>query len=152
MLAPEEFASRCNELLERVHSRGVGALTPGERAVYDANRFLSAYESGSLSGLLYNIAPAEGPASWSELTGISESLRMLGCVAAADELASLGLTLATAKHAPASTWADFCAAVGDERLSRADHALGQQVPKIWAQLETFVSTLPILGAKGNSVA
>ena len=152
MLTPEEFATRCNRLLERAGSRGIGALTRGERAAYDVNRFLFEYESGSLRGFLYNISPAEGQTGWRELTEISESLRILGCDAAADELASLEPGLTTAERAPASTWADFCAAVGNEQLSRADRALGQHVPRIWAQLESFLSALPRLGARGTSVA
>ena len=152
MLAPEDFATRCNELLERASSNGASALSRGERVAYDANRFLFEYESAGLSGFLYNISPTVGETSWRELMDISDSLRNLGCIAVADELASLEPALATANRAGASTWGEFCAAVGEERLSQADYTLGQQVRVIWAQLERFVSELPSHGEQRRSVA
>ena len=152
MPSPTEFSARCNELLELAGSIGIGALTPNERLAYEVNRFLVEYESGGLTGLLYNINRSDGQTSWSELTAIATSLRQLGCHASANELASLEPALVAACQSISGTWGEFCGAVGQEQLSQADQVLGQQVAEIWEHLERFVVSLPNHGQLRDGVA
>jgi len=127
-----------NEVLDRATASGVHSLNEKEQAVYLVNGFLTDFENGGLSGLLYNLAPAKGrrPNDWSELRTTVAALRTVGAVGAADEFLNLTKALESIESS-GTNWGDFLSQVSPGLLSSVEAALSSTAPEIWELLSSY---------------
>ena len=138
-------ADRLNAILRNALVAGAASLTHRERSVFYLNVFLIEFDSGGLTGFLYNACRSEPGPEW---TAVGNTIAALNAVDATPTALALSRALEILRAVPATpddeTWVAFLVQIDPAGELDAIHSQIETVSEtLWDRLYAEASSLPV---------